>query len=152
MKTLKLYVRGREELHDLPALDLAISINDPGDDVSGDLSALADEVMPLSFHDAEDDEQGAGFVLPQSWHLELVRRRLEARPPATLLVQCTFGISRSPAVALYSLAVLSPQWSARRLVDALFEVRPEAAPNARLIRLAEADLHKQLRRALKHAP
>ena len=151
MSALKLYVRGREDLCDLPKLDLAISINDPGDEVPGDLSFLADEVLPLSFHDAEDDEQEAGFVLPQPWHLGLVRRRLEAQPHTTLLVQCTFGISRSPAVALFTLAVLNPLWNAQRLVDSLFDVRPEAAPNARLIRLAEADLNKQLRRALKHA-
>ena len=65
-------------------------------------------------------------------------------------MKCTFGISRSPAVALYALGVLCPALSARQLVQALLEVRPEAAPNG-LVRLAEADLHKQLRRALKHA-
>ena len=146
---MKLYVRGRDELHDLPALDLAISINDPGDEVPEGIADLAADVLRLSFHDAEDDE--SSFVLAQEWHLAQVRRRLETRPPQKLLVQCTFGISRSPAVALYALGVLCPSLSARQLVQALLEVRPEAAPNGRLVRLAEADLHKQLRRALKHA-
>lgn len=149
MNPVKLYVRGREELHDLPALDLAISINDPGDEVPEGVTDRAGDVLRLSFHDAEDDE--SGFVLAQDWHLAQIRRRLEARPPQTLLVQCTFGISRSPAVALYALGVLCPALTARQLVDTLLKVRPEAAPNGRLVRLAEADLHKQLRRALKHA-
>ena len=146
---MNLYIRGREELRDLPELDLAISINDPGDEVPEGLTDLAGDVLRLSFHDAEDDERG--FVLAEGWHLAQVRRRLEARPPQTLLVQCTFGISRSPAMALYALGVLCPALSAHQLVKALLEVRPEAAPNGRLVRLAEADLRKQLRRALKHA-
>lgn len=67
-------------------------------------------------------------MLAQDWHLARVRR-LEARPPQTLLVQCTFGISRSPAVALYALGVLCPALSARQLVQTLLEVRSEEAPN-----------------------
>lgn len=68
-------------------------------------------------------------MLAQDWHLARVRHRLEARPPQTLLVQCTFGISRSPAVALYALGVLYPALSARQLVQTLLEVRSEEAPN-----------------------
>ena len=83
MNGLHLYIRGREELHDLPTVDLAISINDPGDEVPEGLSDHAGDVLRLSFHDAEDDE--SGFVLAQDWHLAQVRRPLEARPPQMLL-------------------------------------------------------------------
>ena len=123
---MNLYIRGREELHDLPELDLAISINDPEDEVPEGIINRAGDVLRLSFHDAEDDE--SGFVLAQDWHLARVRR-LEARPPQTLLVQCTFGISRSPAVGLYAPGVLCPVLSTRQLVQTLLDVRPEAAPN-----------------------
>ncbi|AWN24275.1 hypothetical protein DKM44_14415 [Deinococcus irradiatisoli] len=149
---MDLYIRGRDELDDLPPLDLAISINDPGDDPPELLSSVAVDVLSLAFHDAETDEAGYGFVLPQAWHLVQVKRRLLAQPPRSLLVQCTYGFSRSPAVAIYALSVLQPRWSAQQLVDNVLHIRPAAAPNGRLMRLAEEDLHKQLRRALKHAP
>ena len=45
MSPVTLYFRGREELHDLPELDLAISINDPEDEVPEGVINRARDVL-----------------------------------------------------------------------------------------------------------
>lgn len=45
MSPVTLYFRGREELHDLPELDLAISINDPEDEVPEGVTDRAGDVL-----------------------------------------------------------------------------------------------------------
>jgi predicted protein tyrosine phosphatase len=99
----------------------------------------------LHFHDVTGP--AAGYAAPQIEHVEGVLafgHELRAEPNSLrhLLVHCHMGISRSTA----AMAILLTQGAAgteKRAFETLFEIRPRAWPNSRMIAIADRLLRRR---------
>lgn len=128
--------------------DLVVSICDPA---SPHEEAQAERalstcprtpVMRLRFHDIQDSEEGA--EAPGRGHMAgLFAWLARQAPPATLLVHCHAGLSRSPAIALAAAAFLARQSRpadvrlADELAEAVLDAAPICLPNAAIVALAD---------------
>lgn len=137
---------------DFPALgdDVAvISLRNPGDAVPEPLSGHSGPCLSLVFHDTDGDVLDEP---PQPWHLTQVERFLvEAGEGRAVHVHCFAGISRSPALASFVLALRHPAWRDAAVVAAVLRVRPQAQPNATVLALADDHLGRRLRGAWRRA-
>lgn len=61
---------------------------------------------------------------------------------APLVVHCWMGVSRSPAAALIAALAIAPETDDRELARRLRRASPQATPNARLVALGDAVLHR----------
>ncbi|GAB0118640.1 tyrosine phosphatase family protein [Acidisoma sp. 7E03] len=93
------------------------------------------------FHDII--EPTAGMILPAAADVDAVLafgRLLQEETPATLLVHCHAGISRSTAAMVLILAQAMPDVPAEEIVARVHEIREKAWPNLRMIELGDARL------------
>lgn len=144
---MNLSVSGVTDLPDLgePAQGknvAVISLRDPGDPPPEALDGHAGPLLTLAFHDTDGDDLD---VPPGAWHLTQVQRFLEREARGhDLHVHCFAGISRSPAVASFALAVVQPDLSDEEIVAAVLAARPQAHPNPYLLALADDPLGRDL--------
>jgi predicted protein tyrosine phosphatase len=99
----------------------------------------------LHFHDVTGP--AAGYAAPQIEHVEGVLtfgQELRTEPDSLrhLLVHCHMGISRSTAAMAILLAQGAPGTEARAF-ETLFEIRPRAWPNSRMITIADRLLRRR---------
>jgi predicted protein tyrosine phosphatase len=92
--------------------DLVISITDPDADEQSrakrELSGHDGRVLHLAFHDIDQLERD--HVAPNPSHLRKVSAALDMQFPGgegTVLVHCSAGFSRSPAIGLFALGHLA---------------------------------------------
>ncbi|ACA18505.1 protein tyrosine phosphatase-like protein [Methylobacterium sp. 4-46] len=111
--------------------DLVVSVRSPG---RGTLLIPTVPVLPLAFHDIEAAFDGR-MDGPSPRHLGVFLDVLGLRP-GRLLIHCTQGLSRSPALALVAAVALTPEDACRRMSAA----HPKAAPNRRVLALGGAAL------------
>lgn len=97
------------------------------------------------FHDIIDPTPG--MVLPDAADVAAILgfgRQLQAEPsPATLLVHCHAGISRSTASMALILAQAMPDRSAVDILTLVHSIREKAWPNLRLMELGDQVLGRQ---------
>ncbi|MDL2342697.1 hypothetical protein QOL99_00890 [Deinococcus sp. MIMF12] len=141
---IRLTVSGVHDLPDLTDVAAVVSLRDPQDRRPAELEALDAPVLELVFHDTDGDPLDHA---PQEWHLARLERFLDGVRPPSLHVHCFAGISRSPALASFALAYLHPERSDPEVVRRVLEARPQALPNAHLLRLADGRLGRSLARA-----
>ena len=104
--------------------------------------------LRVAFHDATEPDPD--WVLPERHHIDLliqfVKKWPQERP---LLLHCVVGVSRSPAAAMITLAVLRPG-RPEEAVHAVRRYAPHCRPNRLMIELADLilDLNGQLTRAV----
>ncbi|MDE2337244.1 MAG: hypothetical protein KGL10_08020 [Alphaproteobacteria bacterium] len=91
--------------------------------------------MVLTFWDSEEDVEDAPDAKQVARGMGFVLRHL-AR--GDVIIHCNAGKARSAALALGVLALLHPQKSAEELVAQLLDIRPQAAPNIRVVGIADA--------------
>ena len=138
-------------LADLPSPEDAravISNHDPGEGRPQPQGGQTVPILDLVFHDAENDGDALDH-LPERWHLEQVARFLAQLSPQdpdfSLHVHCYAGVSRSPAVASFVLAFLTPKLTDAQIVRHVLAARPQAVPNRLLLDHADELLGRKLR-------
>jgi predicted protein tyrosine phosphatase len=126
--------------------DLVISITDPGPS-GAPMDAIPDypgKVLRLGFHDLDQviDE----YTAPAMQHARKLKAFLDdefAEPPEHILVHCHLGVSRSPAIALLTLALLRSREATPnsdmgdQIVAQVFDAAPQARPNRRIVAIAD---------------
>lgn len=146
---MKLTISGVMDLPDLPDDVALISLRDPGDPTPEAIFQHAGPLLSLIFHDTDGDSLD---TVPETWHLTRVRRFLETHPAIEHLhVHCFAGISRSPAVASFALALRAPEWTDAGIVAAVLAARPQAQPNPLLLQLIDEDQDRRLTEAWRDA-
>ena len=98
------------------------------------------ERLELRFNDIIDPSPG--MILPAPEHVEAILafgRNLaaEPHPPATLIVHCHAGISRSTASMVLILAQALPDTPAEEIVATVHGIRDKAWPNLRILELGD---------------
>jgi predicted protein tyrosine phosphatase len=106
------------------------------------------ERLELRFNDIIDPTPG--MILPGPGHVEAILgfgRSLAAEanaprphPPATLIVHCHAGISRSTASMALILAQALPDEPAEAILGTVLDIRDKAWPNLRIIEIGDAML------------
>jgi len=145
-------VCGREEIAGFLKKQSAtrvLSINSPGRITETPAGILATEHFQLAIRDTHDPAD------PDAPNMKQAKRILDwvrTQPDEShLLVHCTLGLSRSPAVALGLLASQSP---ARQAAKTLRSIRPTAMPNRLIVHRWDEllGLNDQLVRAVDTFP
>lgn len=98
------------------------------------------ERLELRFHDIIDPTPG--MILPTPEHVEAILafgRSLE-KEPATLIVHCHAGISRSTASMALILAQAMPEQPAETILAMVHGIREKAWPNLRIMEIGDAML------------
>ena len=103
--------------------------------------------LELRFHDIID-ERNADMIAPRKEHVaELLTfgRGLLEEPQtvAHLLIHCHAGVSRSTASMALILAQTLPNVAARRILQEVLRIRPQAWPNLRMLELGDAQLERR---------
>jgi predicted protein tyrosine phosphatase len=135
-----------------PAIKHVISIGDPGEPPPAGYAQRASRLR-LVFYDVDEDTD---FEFgPERHHVEALigfARRL-ADAEGQLLIQCSAGVSHSPAAALTVYATWLGLGREQEAVAAMFRAAPGALPNLRLVGLADELLERggALLRALENA-
>jgi predicted protein tyrosine phosphatase len=134
-----------------PEIRHVISIGDPGEPPPAGYAQRASRLR-LIFYDVDEDTD---FEFgPEQHHVEAIisfaRRIVDAE--GQLLIQCSAGVSRSPAAALTAYATWLGAGREQEAVDAMFRAAPGAIPNRRLVEHADALLDRDgaLLRALEN--
>lgn len=119
-----------------PAIKHVISIGDPGEPPPAGYAQRASRLR-LVFYDVDDDTD---FEFgPERHHVQAIisfARRI-ADAEGQLLIQCSAGVSRSPAAALAVYATWLGPGREKQAVEAMFRAAPDAIPNRRIIELAD---------------
>ncbi len=144
---MRLTVSGVDDLPDLSAVSVVVSIADPGEDRPSELDGLSVPILDLRFHDTDGDPRD---VVPEEGHLKRIRAFLAEQQPDWLHVHCYAGVSRSTAVASFALACQHPSWTDAQIVEAVRAVRPIAQPNALMLGQIDRLLGRKLKRAWSH--
>lgn len=124
-----------------------LSILDPGTPEPEDFGLYeAHERLTLRFHDIIEPQPA--MVLPEQEHIDALLDFGAGLPAGEgvlghLLVHCHMGLSRSTAAMATLLAQAQPEASAEEIFDQILEIRPQAWPNSRMIRLVDARLGRQ---------
>jgi len=130
------------ELHAEAGVSHAISIIDPEEPTPPELRQYPElrEHWVLRFHDVSHALPGARPPDAEDVAdlLAMGAQLAEARP-SHLLVHCHAGVSRSAAAAVILMAREAPGRE-REAFETVYRLRPVAAPNARLIKLADTAL------------
>ena len=107
-----------------------LSLLEPGRKIGRPESIAKANHLTLWFQDTWDPNL---LLAPTIEHIERIDGWVDNQPAdARLLVHCFAGVSRSPGAALGILAKSMPP---EKAVEALFKLRPEAVPNALVVRL-----------------
>lgn len=119
-----------------------VSIGEPGGPLPYGFDPRSPFNLRLEFHDIV--EPCEGFTPPGLEHIEaLLRAALVMRTARQVYCHCMAGISRSTAVAY----ILRCHWGGpgceREALEAVFIDRPQAAPNPRLVELADVYMERQ---------
>jgi len=110
------------------AADAIVSIVDPETTGAVQVSLSKERYLVLRFFDYDHDD----LQSPQLDHVhELIA--FAAKPGEKLLVRCYAGISRSTASLTIVLAYVTPELDYDAIFEAVYRIRPQAWPNARLI-------------------
>jgi len=113
-----------------------ISIGDPG--VEAPEFPRTVSVLPLNFYDVDSVNEARAnnyqpHEIPYEEHARLILEYAKSIPPfGRLLIHCWAGVSRSTACAAIIIAQAMPG-NEDMAVDVVKKIRPEAAPNRRLI-------------------
>lgn len=142
-------VCGIDELGDHAALGAThvLSILDPDYPVPEAFGQYGEHArLERRFHDII--EPAAGMILPSTADVEAVLafgRGLgaEPSPPATLLVHCHAGVSRSTASMTLILAQAMPDLSAAAILGMVYGIRDKAWPNLRMIEMGDEMLGRR---------
>lgn len=140
-------VCGIEELGEHAALGAShvLSILDPDYPRPEAFGQYGEHVrLERRFHDII--EPTPGMILPAQADIDAVLafgRLLQEETPATLLVHCHAGISRSTAAMVLILAQAMPEVPASEIVARVHEIREKAWPNLHMIQLGDAALGRQ---------
>jgi predicted protein tyrosine phosphatase len=96
----------------------------------------------LQLHDINEPQDG--FVLPQPEHVERLIAFVQRWPrEAPMIVHCFAGVSRSSAAAFVAVCALNPTSNERIIAAALRRASPTAAPNLRIVAIADDLLARQ---------
>jgi len=115
-----------------------------GDDIPLErpTTIAAENHLWLRLHDISAPLEG--YVMPDEQHvadlLDFVRR-WDRRAP--LVVHCYAGIGRSTASAFASVCALNPHRDEKSIAQALRRASPTAAPNIRIVSLADSLLGRE---------
>jgi predicted protein tyrosine phosphatase len=139
-------VCGLDELegHGATRATHVLSILDPDYPVPEAFGAYGEhERLELRFDDII--EETPGKILPSPEHVAAILafgRSLTAErdPPATLIVHCHAGISRSTAAMALILAQALPETPAASILATVLGIREKAWPNLRIVELGDAML------------
>lgn len=119
-----------------------VSILDPDAPCPDVVSAFGrDRRLELRFHDVLDPSPGR--VAFGSDHLEVLLeygRSVPAKWDTHLLVHCSHGMSRSPAVMALMLAQAMPGVSGATIFSEILRIRPITWPNIRIVEFGDARL------------
>lgn len=108
---------------------------------------------PLRFHRSPHPEQlvlkledldhpDTDFALPREEHVQAAIEFGRRHTSGSLLVHCRAGIARSTAVALAIIADRDGKGREEESVRQLLDIRPEAAPNLMMLRMADTILDR----------
>jgi predicted protein tyrosine phosphatase len=137
----------------------AVSIMDPGMQARFPAALREDHILRLNFHDLDRplpanhpsrlawERRGFGIVLPDERHVRAILEfgaRIE--PKAKVLIHCMAGISRSTAAAWIIGAQAAPGREAE-VLGYIRQIRPQALPNRRMVRIADEMLGAEGRMA-----
>jgi predicted protein tyrosine phosphatase len=137
-------VCGIEELDGHAALGAThvLSILDPDYPVPEAFGQYGEHArLERRFHDII--EPAPGMILPSPADVDAVLafgRLLQQETPATLLVHCHAGVSRSTASMVLILAQAMPEVSAADILGTVYAIREKAWPNLRLLEIGDARL------------
>ena len=99
-------------------------------------SIAAENHLLLDMDDITDHIEG--YVAPQEEHVGDLLRFVRAWDRgAPMVVHCYAGISRSTAGAFATVCALNPQRDEMQIAQALRDASPTAAPNLRIVRIAD---------------
>ncbi len=118
-----------------------ISIGDPGQRRPSGFEKIATRLR-LEFHDVLQDTEADTAPCQQDVERLIRFAQHHEHTSRTVLVHCEAGISRSTAAALILFAVWLGAGAEEDAVARVFEVVPEARPNATLVRLADELLQR----------
>ncbi|MDA1274917.1 MAG: hypothetical protein O2960_12855 [Verrucomicrobia bacterium] len=149
-----LHVASREGARRVVAMDKdfwsVVSISGPSEPLNELPSAK--RILRAVFDDTEIADESNALIPPRSEDLRSIFQFIDEVPGAPLLIHCQVGISRSAAVALALICREIPKeegfWD--RAVDTLLDIRPQAKPNALVLRLG-LELFMPLGEAGRHA-
>lgn len=138
--------------------DLVISIANPGDGADSQLATnlLKDfkgHVIPLRFHDVErlvPNRKAASFPMCH----DLLEKIRTMDRPEHVLVHCSMGMCRSPAIAMLVIGGLMDQDEptnarAEKIVNQVLEAAPHAEPNKRVVEISDILLEMDAELAAK---
>lgn len=137
-------VCGIDELGDHAALGAShvLSILDPDYPVPEAFGQYGEHArLERRFHDII--EPTLGMILPSPADVDAVLafgRTLQQESPATLLVHCHAGISRSTASMVLILAQAMPEESASDILATVHGIREKAWPNLHMLEMGDAQL------------
>jgi predicted protein tyrosine phosphatase len=119
-----------------PEIKHVISIGDPGEPPPAGFGQRASRLR-LIFYDVDEDT--AFEFGPERHHVQAIisfARRI-ADAEGQLLIQCSAGVSRSPAAALTVYATWLGAGRENEAVEAMFRAAPDAIPNRRIVEFAD---------------
>ena len=94
------------------------------------------------FHDTSTEEPGRTAPVEDDLR-RILAFAAQLEPGAEILVHCWAGISRSTAVAYAILCQAAGPGRETECIDAVVAARPQAFPNALIVRLADKILNRQ---------
>lgn len=118
-----------------------------GEGKAPDLTGTSIPHLVLNFWDVEQ----ACLHAPQPHHVANGMKFLRQHQEKHLVVHCTAGICRSTAFALAHIAERFGPGREHEAVEKLIEIRPIAAPNMRILAIADAVLAREGRIACRRA-
>ena len=114
--------------------DAIVSIDDPGQPVPQEITRAEKPLLRLSFFDYDHEDEES----PHIEHVQaLIAFAADTKPAQKLLVHCYAGISRSTASLAVIFAVMHPTLAYDDIFEAIYQIRPQAWPNTRLIAYAD---------------
>ncbi len=118
-----------------------ISLVDKRNDV--ERPASVDPKRHLSLNINDINTRIEGLQSPEESHIQSLTEFVQAWDrSAPLLIHCWMGISRSTAAAYITALALNPRLGEGNVADELRRRSPSATPNARMVALADALLHR----------
>lgn len=140
---MNISISGQHDVPDLPSGTRVVVALSPTEhrDINPDLLRPGYLWLPM-----EDTEDWNDRLAPSDSHLDRLQHYALAAIDAPLHIACWMGVSRSTALAAYTLALTGHSSSDREIADEVRLIRPQAAPNRLLLELIDERFARNLSR------
>jgi len=119
-----------------------VTLIDKGTPVSRPQSVAVDDHLFVGVHDISDPADG--MICPAEEHVEAVLGFVDRWDrQAPVVIHCFAGISRSTAAAFSAYCAVRPDLDELEIAKRIRARSPEATPNARIVRMADAMLGRE---------